>query len=224
MQFPAIWLQGDSLGEKVSCELRLRIINGTLEHGAILTENQLAEEFGTSRSPIRDALKALSNEGLIRMERMGAIVIGLKPKDMEELNDVRFLLEGFALQILSDAYDELKVKELHHIIDKMELAASHDDPVQFAYYDLLFHETIILRAQHTRILHLWNSIRYVVLTVLLVATGRRFSKNKQEIEPLINRHKRIVDALVSRDSSHIKKIVQEHFMDTKKTVDESLFL
>lgn len=223
MQFPAMWLQGASLGEKISSELRLRIINGTMAPDTVITENVLAAEFGTSRSPIRDALKILSNEGLIRMERMGAVVIGLKSKDMEELNDVRFLFEGFAVQKLSSAYDEQKIKELQQIVDKMELAASHGDPVQFAYYDLLFHETIILSAHHSRILYLWNNIRYVILTVLLVATERRFSKHKEEIQPLIHRHKLIVEALVSRDASNMSKIIQEHFMDTKKSVDESLF-
>ncbi|NHN31456.1 GntR family transcriptional regulator [Paenibacillus agricola] len=223
MQFPAIWLHGDSLGEKISCELRLRIINGTISPETVITENQLAAEFGTSRSPIRDALKTLSNEGLIRMERMGAVVIGLNLKDMKELNDVRFLIEEFAIQTLSDTYNELKIKELQHIIDKMKLAANHDEPVQFAYYDLLFHETIIRSAQHTRILHMWNHIRYVVLTTLLVATERRFFNNKPAIQPLINRHKLIVDALVSRDHSYINRIVREHFLDTKKTLDESLF-
>ncbi|TDF95947.1 GntR family transcriptional regulator [Paenibacillus piri] len=223
MQFPAIWLQGDSLGEKISCELRLRIINGTTAPGSVLTENQLAAEFGTSRSPIRDALKIIANEGLIRMERMGAVVIGLKPQDMEELNDVRFLFEGFALQRLADIYDELKVKELGQILDKMELAASHHDPVLFAHYDLLFHETIILSARHTRILYLWNNIRYVILTALLVATEQRFAANKQEIKPMITRHRLILDALASRDAARISRIVQEHFLDTKKSWGESLF-
>jgi GntR family transcriptional regulator of gluconate operon len=61
------------------------------------------------------------------------------------------------------------------------------------------------------------------LTALLVATERRFLRNKQEIEPLIKRHRLILDALASRDKAYLNRIVQEHFMDTKKTVGESLF-
>ncbi|WP_275983482.1 GntR family transcriptional regulator [Paenibacillus hamazuiensis] len=222
VQIPEKWLQGSSLGEKISFELRLRIISGATAAGTVLSENALAAEFGTSRSPIRDALKMLAGEGLIRMERMGAVVLGLTPADMEELYDVRFLFEDFALQRLAQQNDEGKIGELRRIIDRMEMAAKHDDPVQFAYHDLEFHETIIIGARHTRILYMWNNIRNVVLTALLVATESRFSR-KEEIQPLIDRHKLLVDALVTGDTATIRKIVQEHFNDTKRTVDESLF-
>ncbi|NOU69680.1 FCD domain-containing protein [Paenibacillus sp. LMG 31461] len=222
MQFPEKWLQGKSLGEKISCVLRLRIIDGSTPSGTVLSENMLASEFGTSRSPIRDALKILSNEGLIQMERMGAVVLGLTPQDLEELYDVRFMFENFAMQKLAIENDETTIQELSKIIDKMEMALRHSDPSQFAYHDLEFHETIVLSADHKRISYLWINIRHVILAALLVATERRFSE-KEEILFLIDRHKRVVEALVSRDVTYINRIVKEHYHDTKRTVEESLF-
>lgn len=71
LQYPSAWLQNASLGETIACELRLRIINGTIKTGETISENWVASEFGTSRSPVREALKTLSSEGLIRLERMG---------------------------------------------------------------------------------------------------------------------------------------------------------
>jgi GntR family transcriptional regulator of gluconate operon len=219
MQFPAIALQGASLGEKISCELRLQIINGSIKSGTVLSENQIAAEFNTSRSPVREAFKTLSNEGLIRQERMGAVVLGLSAKDIEELYDVRSLIETFTIQRLSEMDHEHVIHSLKKIIDKMEFAAKQNDYVEFTMQDLAFHVEMIEEAQHTRILHLWNSIRYIIFTALLIATERRFKENKNEIEPLIKKHQLLINAIASKDDDYIEKIVKDHFDDTRKTVN-----
>ena len=59
----------------------MRIISGMIENGAILSENKLAADFDVSRSPIREALKILASENIIRLERMGAVVVGLTEKE-----------------------------------------------------------------------------------------------------------------------------------------------
>jgi GntR family transcriptional regulator, gluconate operon transcriptional repressor len=215
MHYPSEWLQGTSLGEKISCEIRFKIINGDITPGTVLSENQLSSEFGTSRAPSREALKILSNEGLIRLERMGAVVLGLNSADIEELNDVRFLIENFALQRLMQNFD---VKVLNEIIDKMEISAKHYNYIDFSYYDVQFHDAIISAASHTRLLQVWQNIRHIVLTALLVATKRRFETERNKIERLIDMHKLIVKALISRDKNYLEKVLKEHFQDTTKTV------
>ncbi|MFJ5717622.1 GntR family transcriptional regulator [Neobacillus sp. NPDC093127] len=222
MQYPASWLQGASLGEKIACELRLQIVSGTIKPNTILSENQIADEFGTSRSPVREALKTLFTEGLIRLERMGAVVLGLTPKDIEEIYDVRFFIETFILERLSKIQHENLVTALNQIIDKMEMAAKHHDFIEFAYQDLHFHEIMILEGDHTRILHLWNNIRHIVLAALLVATEKRFTAETHEIKPLIDKHRLIVNALISKDSSNMKQVIQEHFEDTRHTVNNTV--
>lgn len=176
LQYPSAWLQNASLGETIACELRLRIINGTIKTGETISENWVASEFGTSRSPVREALKTLSSEGLIRLERMGAVVVGLDVTDVEELYDVRFLIESFAQQRLAQSDVTGLLGCLQRIVDKMELAMKHNDAVEFSYQDLSFHETIITAANHNRILHLWKSIRPIVMTVMLLTTDEIFRK------------------------------------------------
>nr|WP_311316135.1 GntR family transcriptional regulator [Domibacillus indicus] len=220
MNYPASWLQSASLGEKMASDIRLQIIDGTIKPGTILSENQIALEFGTSRSPVREALKKLSNEGLIELKRMGAVVLGLKQKDIEELRDVRFLIENFAVKRLSMRDSEELVKKLNYIIDKMEMAAKHKDAVDFAYQDLTFHETFIVEVDHNRIGHMWQGIRDVVLTALLVATEKRFTYHSEEIGHLINRHRFIVEALASKNREHIEKAIRAHYEDTRKTVSK----
>src|SRR5690625_4800362 len=96
MQFPKKWLQGNTLGELITSELRLKIVSGQIPKDIILSENQIAKEFKTSRSPVREAFKTLSTEGLVGLARMGAVVLGLTQQDIDELYDVRFMLENFA--------------------------------------------------------------------------------------------------------------------------------
>lgn len=222
MHYPSSWLQGASLGEKIASELRLRIVRCTIKPPTVLSENQIATEFGTSRSPVREAFKTLSNEGLIRLERMGAIVLGLSKKDIEEIHDARLLIESFIIERLSNIQDETIASKLNKIIDKMVIADKHGDYLDFAYQDLQFHETMILEANHARILYFWNNIRNIVLTTMLVATEKRFRAEKHEVNPLIEKHRLIVKAFDAKDKNLLKQVIQDHFEDTRNTVNNTV--
>ncbi|KEQ27161.1 GntR family transcriptional regulator [Paenibacillus tyrfis] len=218
MRYPAVWLQGLSLGESMACDLRLQIIAGNIKPGEVISENKVAAEFGTSRSPVREALKTLSNEGLIRLERMGAVVNGLSSQDVEELYDVRFLIESFAQQRLAEGNHESLLSNLKRNIDKMDLAMKHRDIEEFSYLDFSFHESIIVEAKHARILHLWKSIRQIVLTVMYLTTAEVFSKGENKLKSVIDKHRSIVAGLESKDVTVIQSVVQQYFADSHKTL------
>lgn len=222
MRYPSAWLQGSSLGESIACELRLQIINGTIKQDEKLSENRIAADFNTSRSPVREALKTLSNEGLIRLERMGAVVLGLSMQDLQELYDVRYLIESFAQQRLASVDHESLLANLKQIIDKMELAIKYKDPVEFSHLDFRFHESMIVEAKHTRILHLWRSIRHIVLTVMLMTTDVVFAEGETKLLQVIEKHRVIIQAIESRDVNVIQKVVQEYFADSNVTLHSSI--
>lgn len=222
MQYPTAWLQGASLGESIACELRLQIINEKIKPGEILSENRIAAEFSTSRSPVREALKSLSIEGLIRLERMGAVVIGLNLKDVEELYDVRYLIESFAQQKLVEGNHASLISQLEQSIDKMKLAVKHNNFVDFAYQDFSFHEAIITESNHTRILHLWNSIRHIVMTVILITTEKGFESGEERMNWVAEKHRTIIEGLHSGNVETIRKVVQDYFADSGETLIRSL--
>ncbi|MFJ7975089.1 GntR family transcriptional regulator [Peribacillus sp. JNUCC 23] len=222
MNYPTSWLTGVSIGEKIACEVRLKIIRGDIAVGSVLSENHLAQEFSASRSPVRDALRVLANEGLIRLERMGAVVLGLSKKDMEELYDVRILIETYLLKALSKTDPTNLSLELTKVIDKMTLAMEHRNSIDFSYQDLFFHELIVIESKHKRLLRVWYSLKPVVLTALLVATTKRFEKDFDEIQLLIDKHRLMIDALLSQDDHLIEQTLLEHFQDTRTTVYDSL--
>lgn len=222
MQYPTAWLQGASRGEVIACELRLQIINEQIQPGEIISENRIAADFGSSRSPVRDALKALSNEGLIRLERMGAVVLGLNLEDVKELYDVRYLIESFAQQRLAEGDHDMLITQLDRTIDKMKLAVKHGDYVDFAYQDFMFHEAMVMQARHQRMIHLWNSIRQIVMTVILITTEKGFQSGQERMNWVADKHYNILDGLRSRDPEVIRRAVNDYFADSTRTLTRTL--
>jgi GntR family transcriptional regulator of gluconate operon len=222
MHYPTSWLKGISRGEAIACELRLQIIMGIMKPSEVISENRIAVGFGTSRSPVREAFKALSNEGLIRLERMGAVVLGLSMQDIEELYDVRYLIESFAQQRLVSGNHEPLCAKLKQMIDKLELAVKYNDCVEFSFLDFCFHEAIIVEAKHQRILHLWKSIRQIVLSVMLITTKEIFTEGENKLNTVIEKHRKIVKALESKDVNIIEQVVREYFADSNLTLHSSL--
>jgi GntR family transcriptional regulator of gluconate operon len=222
LEYPAAWLQGMSRGEAIASVLRLRIIDGTVEIGAVISENKVAADFGASRSPVREALRMLSNEGLLRLERMGAVVLGLSPQAIEELYDVRYLIESFAQRRLAGQRHASLHARLWPFIDKMEVAAKYGDAAEFSLLDFTFHETIIAATGHTRIWHLWSSIRQIVLTVMLITTAEVFSQGDERLRLVIYKHRTLIEGLESGDADRIGKAVEAYFADSIRTLRSSL--
>lgn len=214
--------EGTSLGEQIANELRFKIVSGKIKKDEILTENTLAKQFGTSRAPVRDSLKALSAESLLELKKTGAKVLGISLEDMKELYDVRFLLEQFALESVAPDQKDNLVMNLNILIDKMFLAMKYDDYQEFSSCDINFHEAIIKSCNHKRIFNVWSNIKKINYTALVIATKKRFEESKEEVVPLINHHKKIVDAIEKGDSEDIKKIIKEHYEDTVITVTGSI--
>lgn len=214
-------MKGASLGERIANVLRLRIVSGEIKPGSILSENKIAKDFGTSRSPVRDAMKALSADGLINLERMGAVVLGLDLKDIQELYDVRYLIESFAQQRIPEQNLENLVLTLNQIVDQMELALKYQNQSEFAYQDLTFHETIIIKTNHMRILNLWNGLRHLVMAVILVTTEEVFSHGDDHVEWVIEKHRKIIRGLQTKQQAAIEKSVQEYFSDSKQTLNKA---
>ncbi|QCT04913.1 transcriptional regulator, GntR family [Paenibacillus algicola] len=221
VQYPVSWLQGASLGERISCELRLQIIKGVLSPGDVLSENRIAGHFGTSRSPVREAFRTLSAEGLITLKRMGAVVQGMSQKDVEELYDVRYLIESFVQSRMLMNGHTVWMDQLQHILDRMELAARHRDPVEFSFQDLAFHEMVVLEAKHQRMLHLWKSIRPIIMTVMLITTERIFQEGGTRLEAVLHKHRLLLDSLKSRDEVRLQAAVKEYFEDSRRTLHQS---
>ena len=108
-EYPKQWLEGVSKGEMIAAEIRLAIVKGTIKQEALLTENQIANEFNVSRSPVRDAFKLLKQDQLVNLERMGAEVLAFEEKEKKELYDLRIMLESFAFSRINVSARSIRI-------------------------------------------------------------------------------------------------------------------
>ncbi|WNB92803.1 GntR family transcriptional regulator [Bacillus sp. NEB1478] len=218
--YPAKWLSKASAGDRVACELRMRIISGIIESGTILSENKLAAEYNVSRSPIRDALKVLANENLIRLERMGAVVTGITEKEVEEIYDVRLLIETFVFERLVKIDTSEVVRELNKILEMMLIAIKYRDADEFAFQDVLFHETIIRAIDHSYITMIWSNTKPVMESFILLSMRMHFSKKYDDLSRIVKNHELYIEAIKTKNRDIMIQSLHQNFDDVQGKVDD----
>ncbi|KIY20877.1 GntR family transcriptional regulator [Mesobacillus subterraneus] len=218
--YPQKWLSKSSTGDRVASELRMQIISGKIESGATLTENKLAADFGVSRSPIREALKILAAENLIRLERMGAVVIGLTEKDVEEIYDVRLLIESFVFERLIKIDTKNLVTELSKILEMMKIAIKYMDADEFSLQDVLFHETIIRTIDHSYIKMIWDNTKPVMEAFILLSMRTRINEKYEDFERILENHELYIEAIKTKNRELMIKSLHQNFDDVQGKVDD----
>jgi GntR family transcriptional regulator, gluconate operon transcriptional repressor len=218
--YPEKWLSKASAGDRVAYELRMRIISGMIESGTILSENKLAADFAVSRSPIREALKILASENIIRLERMGAVVIGLTEKEIEEIYDVRLLIESFVFERIVRIDTTELVMELSKILEMMKVAIKYRDADEFSYQDVLFHETIIRAVNHSYILMIWSNLKPVMESFILLSMRERFKDQYDDFARIIKNHELYIEAIKSKDRSLMIESLHQNFDDVQGKVED----
>jgi GntR family transcriptional regulator, gluconate operon transcriptional repressor len=218
--YPTKWLSKASAGDRVTYELRMRIISGMIESGTILSENKLAADFAVSRSPVREALKILASENIIRLERMGAVVIGLTEKEIEEIYDVRLLIETFVFERLVKMDTSELVKELSKILEMMKVAIKYRDADEFSYQDVLFHETIIRAINHSYILMIWNNLKPVMESFILLSMRSRFEDKYDDFTRIVKNHELYIEAIDTKDRSRMIESLHQNFDDVQGKVED----
>ncbi|MCT6924911.1 GntR family transcriptional regulator [Metasolibacillus sp.] len=218
--YPQKWLIKASTGERVTSELRLRIISGLIESGTILSENKLAAEFSVSRSPIREALKTLAAENLIRLERMGAVVLGLTDKEIEEIYDVRLLIETFVFERLLKMETTELTMELSKIVEMMKVAIKYHDADEFSYQDVLFHEAIIRSINHSYILMIWTNLKPVMEGLILLSMRMRFKEKYDDFPRIIKNHELYIAAIEAKERNLMIQSLHANFDDVQGKVED----
>ena len=121
---PALSLAPRPLYEEVAELLRQRIFKRALEPGSWIDELKIAEEFGISRTPLREALKVLAAEGLVTMKvRRGAYVTEVSQQDLVDVYHLLSLLESDAAGVVAAQATDSEMKELQALHKALETAA-----------------------------------------------------------------------------------------------------
>ena len=140
--------------------LREAILKGELKPGERLMELQLASKLGVSRTPIREAIRMLQQEGLaVTIPRRGAEVAKMTEKNMEDVLQIREALEILAVQLACEKVTEQQVLKLEEAVEEFERAVKTGDLKQIAQSDIDFHDKIYEAADNPRLVNLLNNIR-----------------------------------------------------------------
>ncbi|MDD6570210.1 MAG: GntR family transcriptional regulator, partial [Acidaminococcus sp.] len=129
------------LRDVVVDNLRQAIISGQFPAGMRLMELQLADKLGVSRTPIREAIRMLEQEGLaVTMPRKGAEVAGMTLKDMEDVLEIREALDDLAVRIACDKITDEQLKHLTDVKEEFEESTKTGDVKKIAQADVNFHD------------------------------------------------------------------------------------
>lgn len=200
-----------TLSEQAYNQIKDAICQGSVAPGDILSENQIAQQLGMSRTPVREALRALASEGFVEIRNgIGAYVKPLSSKDMEDLYEVRCLLEMQAIKtsiyrISNDEIDDL-TRRFQAIYDACEQG---DSPAQgeFSELDWELHSLLVDRCTNNYIKKIVagnnsNLRRYQSLSVNVLG----------DVHESARQHLEILRVLRSRDLDKLEEVLHAHLM------------
>jgi DNA-binding GntR family transcriptional regulator len=194
--------------------VREAIISGKLKPGDRLVESQLADQMQISRFPIREALRYLEKEGLVKnIPFKGTYVSKFTEQDMEEVFSLRGAIEGLALQILINRIDDEKLETLEAIIRDMETSACDKDAAKVVAHDLRFHRTICEMTGHRKLLFFWETLEHHIYMFLTIEKNVYNPPEKYVVT-----HYPILEALKKKDSELALARLRIHLEDAMSQI------
>jgi DNA-binding GntR family transcriptional regulator len=202
-----------TLREKIVETVRNAIVNGQIPAGTRVAEPELADRFGISRTPIREAFRQLESEGFITViPRKGAIVASLSAKDISDFYDLKMVLEGYAARCAAKSLTEKEMVKMETVNRQMEAAAEKKDLRKVLALHNEFHD-IFLKACGNEKLH-----AIVQNMVMQFQRFRLILAMRGKIEGSLRQHREIIDAFRKRDAQLAESLVVKNALYGKKVL------
>lgn len=194
-----------SLADQVFEHIEKDILSGEYQRGEIITESKLSAELGVSRTPIREALRRLSQEHLIEESGKGSVVIGISEKDLDDIFLIRKQLECMAASMAAKNHTPEQLAELKEILELQEFYVAKADTDHVKYMDNKFHRILYKLTGST------------VFYDTLVPLHKKIQKYRKaslqsgnRAEASVLEHRKIYEAIASCDEKLAYKTVLEH--------------
>ena len=196
----------------VAAELiRAAILDGRLEPGQRLKEEELARELGISRTPVREALLVLQTEGLVEgAPNRGAAVRAYDDADLDDLYQLRAVLEGFAARLAAARISAEQVERLRASCERFAALRAAEDVDELVAENLVFHDTILEAAGSERLTAL---VRGVVQLPLVYRSYHWYSPEQRLISD--HYHRQLAAALAGRDAERAEMVMKEHVLEAR---------
>lgn len=201
-------------------QIKNLIIKNRIEPNTLLVERQLSEQLGVSRTPIREALKRLTSEGLTEfIPGKGVFVSNLTFEDFINISEVREALEGMAAKLCTLKKDEKVIETLEKNLDALEEALNSGDYDQSVEYDIQFHHILISGAKNPKLENLLNGIydqinRFAFFSVSDVERQRMS----------LRQHRKVLEAIKNDDANLAEKLIRDHIIHVKEYHVKKVFL
>ena len=184
------------------------IVTGVFRPGERLDEQSIAERFGVSRTPLREALAQLAANGLVRLQpRRGAFVVSLSFQEIVERFEMMAALEGMCAALAARRFDESDQEALQASLAECEHEARHGDSDSYYLANERFHKLIYIAARNG---FLAEQARQ--LQARLQPYRRLQLRARQRVATSLAEHKRIVAAILAGDSATAEREIREHVL------------
>ena len=204
-----------SLADQVFERLEAEILSGKYQRGEVVTELQLCAELGVSRTPVREALRRLSQEHLIEESPRGTVVLGVVRKDFEDMCAIRLRIEGLAVRGFIDNLTDDSLRQLREAVEFQEFYLNKSDPDHIKAMDSRFHELIYQNCG--------SAILCDTLSPLhkKVQKFRRLSiEQAGRAETSVKEHRAIYEAIAAKDADLAERLMNEHVGNAMQTIIE----
>ena len=202
-----------SLADQVFDHLENDILSGKYQRGEILTESKLSAELGVSRTPIREALRRLEQEHIIEESGKGSVVIGINEKDLEDIFMIRKSLECQVAALAAKNRTEEQLKQLREALEFQEFYLNKKDPDQIKLMDSRFHETLYKLSGSTAF---YDTL--VPLHKKIQKYRRASVTNSSRAEASVAEHRKIYEAIESKNTALAAKYASEHVENAYKHI------
>ena len=205
------------LREEVRDHLMKAILDGHLAPGDRIVETRIAQQFGVSQAPVREALRDLELFGFVESSPFrGATVRQMSTEDHLQLYPIRAVLEGLAARYAATRITEAGLRRLEKTIATMQGAAARGDERAQIAADFLFHRTIMETAGNRLLLQSWERLQLATTTFLTIARSRR------SLDDIAARHRPVVDALRARDPQRAEQEMRRHIEEPGEWMRDAL--
>jgi len=185
--------------------IKQAILDGTFEPAVPLVETAVAEFCGVSRTPVREALTRLEQDGLVKKTERGMIVRERTPEEILDIYEVRIALEGTAARLAAERHTRMDGIRLDHVLSSADMS-NHPIGQAHADWNREFHRGVWRASHNESLMDLLDRLnlhllRYPITT--LTAPGRW--------EESIREHRDLVEAILARDPGRAQQVAEHHF-------------
>jgi DNA-binding GntR family transcriptional regulator len=198
--------------------LQSAIMNGKLEQGNVITEQQISREFGISRTPVREALYKLTATGLIRIiPHKGFLISKWSIKEIRDVFEIRVVLERLAVELFIKNFHQENIEKLEEIIEKMEKAVQENNFMEAAKMNNQFHDLIIEKSDNQEIFNVMEPLKNKIniFRLISISTPARLKTSFAE-------HRSILASILKKDIENAKKLIEIHIRQVLTIIEKKL--